>query len=137
MGTVGYSAIAAIAAIKPMGRITGFGLRRRLHSLVSGLIVMPLSQLLAACVTGLMLSDHLALRAMSTFASSQKQHDIGFVTILAIATLTLGCLTIISFFEPKGSFSTVGQVSHNPRFWVPGQLMPIEENLFSRTLRFY
>jgi putative inorganic carbon (HCO3(-)) transporter len=104
-----------------------------LHSLVSGIIVMPLSQLLASCVIGLMLGDYLALRSCSASIHLKLDwRDRLLVAGLAASVLALGSLTTVTLFEAK-DFSLraaeqraqtpfLQQPSPNPRFWLPGQL---------------
>lgn len=110
-----------------------------LHSLVSGIIVMPLSQLLAACVAGLMLGDYLSMRSdLLSKKPSHTNHDRVLVVGLAGAALALGALSATTLFQARdiqlhaqqyrmdGVF--IQQHSFNPRFWLPGQLKNIEKN---------
>lgn len=92
------------------------------HSLVCGIIVTPLSQLLAASVIGLMLGNYPAIRNSLPIMFSRHQHDMVLIGGLAIAVLILGWATVTTLFGIEGSLSSEGQVLSNPRFWVPGQL---------------
>jgi putative inorganic carbon (HCO3(-)) transporter len=101
-----------------------------LQSLVCGTIVMPLSQLLAACVVGLMLGDYLTLRTETVLHTSpQNRQDKIFVLSLATAVLALGSLSMLTLFDARGMSlraaeqrAQASSIQQNPRFWLPGQL---------------
>jgi putative inorganic carbon (HCO3(-)) transporter len=110
-----------------------------LHSLVSGIIVTPLSQLLAACIIGLMLSDYLMLRSGAIPTRPlQRWKDKVLVVSLAAAVLALGSLSTLTLFQSRDitlrtmeydlQTSPAWQATPNPRFWGPGQLNSVEKD---------
>lgn len=103
-----------------------------LESLVSGIIISPLSQLLAACVIGLMLGDYLSHRSHTIPA---KPNDERANTLLLGGLITalfgLGGLSALTLFEAKDLQARAAEYYDqmpseyrppNPRFWLPGQL---------------
>lgn len=99
-----------------------------LQSLVCGTIVMPLSQLLAACVIGLMLGDYQAIRSETVPPTPpQNWQDKILRLSLGAAVLALGSLSMVTLSEARdmalrASDQQAPSVQHNPRFWLPGQL---------------
>jgi putative inorganic carbon (HCO3(-)) transporter len=99
-----------------------------LQSLVCGVIVMPLSQLLAACVIGLMLGDYQALRSETVpHTPPQNRQDKILRLSLGAAVLALGSLSMVTLSEARDMALRAADpqafsVQYNPRFWLPGQL---------------
>lgn len=114
-----------------------------LHSLVSGIIVMPLSQLLAACIIGFMLGDYLTLQSDSIpLRARHGWRDKVLVVNLAAAVLALGSLSTLTLFQAKELASNAKdhelQESFqrnppNPRFWGPGQLSSSQDGRLLNT----
>lgn len=109
-----------------------------LHSLVCGIVVMPLSQLLAVCVIGLMLGDHFERQGVNFKSnnSANRNFDRVMSAGLGIAALLLGSLSTLTFLQSREIliqtpkyWATDTHSLPNPRFWLPGDLKVNDDSL--------